>query len=30
MTGRFERIETVPVPDANGVLAPTKKEGTLV
>jgi len=29
MTGHFELIETIPVPDASGVLAPTRKEGTL-
>ena len=29
MTGHFDLIETIPVPDASGVLAPTKKEGTL-
>src|SRR6266478_1555671 len=29
MTGHFDLIETIPVPDTSGVLAPTKKEGTL-
>jgi len=29
MTGHFDLIETIPVPDTSGILAPTKKEGTL-
>ncbi len=29
MTGRFDLIETIPVPDTSGVLAPTKKQGTV-
>jgi len=29
MTGHFDLIHTIPVPDTSGVLAPTKKEGTL-
>jgi len=29
LTGHFELIETIPVPDASGVLAPTRKKGKL-